>query len=145
MPFSLYFRCFHYLRYLQPPWPASITITFSFPAFSFATTAASFDKKKTLIRRRTAIVISITYFFNKKHPLAYSYSVYVSESVFIFYAFFYFRLSLIACHTSLLSNPSFHAATPARLYFEESFTFSAMDWASSIQIWNSAPSLSKAP
>ena len=20
MPFSLYFRCFHYLRYLQPPW-----------------------------------------------------------------------------------------------------------------------------
>lgn len=26
MPFSLYFRCFHYLRYLQPPWGADDTI-----------------------------------------------------------------------------------------------------------------------
>ena len=26
--FSLYFRCFHHLRYLQPPCPASIKITF---------------------------------------------------------------------------------------------------------------------
>lgn len=59
----------------------------------------------------------------------------LSPQSFIFIYDEAFRLSLIVCQILLFSNPSFHSATPARLYFETSLTFSAIDCESSIQIW----------
>lgn len=69
MPFSLYFRCFHYLRYLQPPCPGSIiTIACSFCSEIFPETAFVnvFPPIKAAMISRIPIISSI--FFCKKIP-----------------------------------------------------------------------------